>query len=307
MKDFQIDELYEHLGVSIGRMVELMRSLHEIIIPEDGTNHLIRSHPSIVEELWVVTTDGLNLFNWQAKDKKTPQLPFSLVGGFISALSSFAKEITDRDIDYVKIKNNVLYIQHVRDKIIVAAMLDEVEWTEVEVVTRIIEFVGEEFLSQFEDRLATPAVRAEGIEEQFTPVVDMILNDPEIVTDLRQEVINSTISSVLMKNVDIITLFWRLVRLYGTTSSVEQERAFGIFRQTLNVSNLSDTDLDEELIYSLSTLFEEVGNLLKQRPPSFKQLRELDPFSNLKNKRMLKNFLMYSLICFNFSRGSELQ
>ncbi len=65
----------------------------------------------IIDEIWIITENGLTLYNQQFLDEGSADL----FGGFVSAINAFASEIGMEEVRVIKGKNFKLTLAHYQD------------------------------------------------------------------------------------------------------------------------------------------------------------------------------------------------
>ena len=120
----------------------------------------------MIHNVWILNTDGICLLdrNYSSIDVDT-----NLVEGFVSAIESFSKKLTQRHEDSIVMGDlRILYI--VGEKIIVAIAIDS-EDDEKE-IRRKVEALQRTFVKMFENKIHLTEV---DVFKDFTKIIDMVL------------------------------------------------------------------------------------------------------------------------------------
>lgn len=120
----------------------------------------------MIHNVWILNTAGICLLD---RNYSSIDVDKNLVAGFVSAIESFSKKLTQRHVDSIVMGDlRILYI--VGEKIIVAIAIDS-EDDEGE-IRRKVEALQRTFVKMYENKIHLTEV---DVFKDFTKIIDMIL------------------------------------------------------------------------------------------------------------------------------------
>ncbi|MFX1449248.1 MAG: hypothetical protein ACFFCM_00315 [Promethearchaeota archaeon] len=120
----------------------------------------------MIHNVWILNTDGICLID---RNYSSINVDKTLFAGFVSAIESFSKKLTQRHIDSIVMGDlKILYI--VGEKIVVAIAIDS-EDNEKE-IRRKVEALQRSFVKMYEKKIDLTEV---DVFKDFTKIIDMIL------------------------------------------------------------------------------------------------------------------------------------
>ncbi len=176
----------------------------------------------LLKDLWVISTTGLCVYHYKApfSDYDIDEQAFS---GFVSALTSFTNCLTNKSIDFVKMKEDELHFI-ILDRIIVTAIMD-IKKAEIPVVKQLLHFLGEKFLENYSNKLEELLFDWTQVIEPFTQEIEQFLKDDQIYSELKGEIVNKLINEAAHGQLTPEMLYWNTSHLYLNTSHEDKLKA----------------------------------------------------------------------------------
>ncbi|MFX0134737.1 MAG: hypothetical protein ACFFDN_13940 [Candidatus Hodarchaeota archaeon] len=120
----------------------------------------------MIHNVWILNTNGICLLD---RNYSSTDLDRNLVAGFVSAIESFSKKLTQRHVDSILMGDiRILYI--VGEKIIVAIAIDAED--DEEEIRRKVEALQRTFVKMYENKIHLTEV---DVFKDFTKIIDMVL------------------------------------------------------------------------------------------------------------------------------------
>lgn len=120
----------------------------------------------MIHNVWILNTNGICLLD---RNYSNTDVDRNLVAGFVSAIESFSKKLTQRDVDSIVMGDiRILYI--VGEKIIVAIAIDSED--DEEEIRRKVEALQRTFVKMYENKIHLTEV---DVFKDFSKIIDMVL------------------------------------------------------------------------------------------------------------------------------------
>ena len=251
----------------------------------------------IVKELWIMLKSGLNLFHYQTLYSDYQNLDSLLFSGFITALSEFAMSMSNKQIEFLKLQIDELYFV-IKDAIIVTSIIDATQGIEKNVLTQLLDYIGEKFLEMYASQLKNNLFNWDTIEEEFSHEIKLLITDQGIYEELKRELINSLFNQVLNRKLSPDVLHWKLTELSTNNAPDEIVKTLGIIENLIKIlpATKSDVIIQSKVEDSLQTV---QSFLLKKLTHEKYQLFVLCSDDRL-FEEILGTFLVYGIICNQF-------
>ncbi|NVM02178.1 MAG: hypothetical protein HWN67_07570 [Candidatus Helarchaeota archaeon] len=120
----------------------------------------------MIHNVWILNTNGICLLD---RNYSSIDVDKNLVAGFVSAIESFSKKLTQRHVDSIVMGDiRILYI--VGEKIIVAIAIDSED--DEEEIRRKVEALQRTFVKMYENKIHLTEV---DVFKDFRKIIDMVL------------------------------------------------------------------------------------------------------------------------------------
>lgn len=252
----------------------------------------------LVKDLWVIKASGISMYHYRNISESDFQLDDALFAGFISALAAFAESLNEKQIDFLKMKEDEIYFVTL-DSIIVVAIIASIKGTESHVIEQLLSYVGEKFIELFGYQIDQIFFDFDTITAEFDKEIKFITNS-EIYEELKREMINKLLSDVISSKNDPDVLHWKVASLFQDSTSEEINQVLKMFDNLTNVlpsitnnvvleSKIKDA-FQQATFQLISTLFRHEKN---------NQLYVLCPDNLFQN--IFNNFLPLGTTCSKFN------
>ena len=251
----------------------------------------------IIKEIWIILKNGLSIFHYQTAYSDYQNLDPLLFSGFIAALSEFAISMSNKQIEYLKLQNDELYFV-IKDEIIVASIVDASQGIEKNVLTQLLDYIGEKFLEMNVDHLKDKLFSWDSVEDEFGHEIEFLITDQGIHEELKRELITNLFNQVLKEKLSPDILHWKIVELSNNNSPNEISKTIEVIENLIKIlpAMKSDVLIQSKVEDSLQNVR---SYLLKKLISEKHQLFVLCNDDTL-YEEILSTFLVYGTICNQF-------
>ncbi len=120
----------------------------------------------MIHNVWILNIDGICLLD---RNYSSIHVDKTLFAGFVSAIESFSKKLTQRHIDSI-VMGDIKILYFVGDEIVVAIAIDT-EDDEVE-IRRKVKALQRTFVKMYENKIHLTEI---DVFKDFTKIIDMVL------------------------------------------------------------------------------------------------------------------------------------
>jgi len=136
---------------------------------------------SIIKELWIISENGIPLYNQKTADS----IDSSLFSGFLSAIMSFAKAISDHTMDMFKLGDSTFFILKEMQKSLLFIGKSDEKVKEEKVRTLLFK-IRNQFLELFDKVLAEWDGCRTDCFDSFTEVINLNRDEDNIVLKFKK-------------------------------------------------------------------------------------------------------------------------
>lgn len=262
--------------------------------PEDMVNTMYKP---IISNMWFLKPTGSSLYTFVNPNSTDPrEIDPYLFSGLISALSIFVRETTKKEMEYIKIRDEIIVLYQMED-LIVTTIINQSLSSEIGTVTRYLAFLANHFKINF----MVDGIYPEDINEvknQFDPQMEFLVNDREIYEIFKIEELNEALNSVLEGIEKPSKLYWTFVTLFYNFSPEKLNETFEIFKNMFKA--MRPNVPDQSKVKDVEEVLERVEPILKLRLTGL-EMQDLVKKSNMKLvNAALDKFVFEAIFCLNF-------
>lgn len=219
----------------------------------------------LIKDLWVIATSGLSLYRYSAPYSGYSDIEDSLFGGFIAALSTFARSLSQKQIEFVALGNDEIYFINL-EEIIVVAIISGGEATQQQVIDQLLEFVGEKFMQLYGEHILQAVFDWQTIHKDFTSEIEFIIAmDADVYSELKREMINKLFDEIIQGGLPPDLLLWKVSGLFQESNPEEILKTVEIFENLAQMLPSMVTDVILET--QIQDVFQRITYQLRSRLP----------------------------------------
>lgn len=223
----------------------------------------------VIKNLWIISSVGINFYSYISPFSDY-QLDAALFSGLVAGLSNFAESLSAerKSLDYLKLGDDELYLETVGDVIVATILAGGGENLNAFSVKLMLQFIGQKFVDDYQDKMQELAYEWEEIQKPFTKEIEAFIQDQDLLEDLKIHQFQSLYNAVISRELPADLLHWNGLQLFTNANPNVSKEAIGVVASLEDVTPtlVDDALLEAKILDALHRLTKDLKSSVDQEP-----------------------------------------